>query len=81
VRHLLTGAGSGIGRELALRLRDRGDELVLVVRDPAKVADFPDATVLVADLGDPGAIERLALPDRLDSLVHAAGVVELGSVA
>jgi len=81
MRHLITGAGSGIGHELALRLRDRGDELVLVVRDPARAADFPEATVLVADLADPGAIEALDLPDRLDSLVHAAGVVELGSVS
>jgi len=81
VRHLVTGAGSGIGRELALRLRDRGDELVLVVRDPAKVADLADAAVLVADLADPDAIAGLALPDRLDSVVHAAGAVELGAVA
>jgi len=81
MRHLITGAGSGIGHELALRLRDRGDELVLVVRDPARAADFPEATILVADLADPGAIEALDLPDRLDSLVHAAGVVELGSVS
>jgi len=81
MRHLITGAGSGIGHELTLRLRDRGDELVLVVRDPARAADFPEATVLVADLADPGAIEALDLPDRLDSLVHAAGVVELGSVS
>ncbi|GAB7004067.1 SDR family oxidoreductase [Nocardioides sp. AN3] len=81
MRHLLTGAGSGIGRELARRLRDRGDELWLVVRDPAKVADdFGDAHVLVADLSDSASIGRLELPDRLDSVVHAAGVVELGSV-
>lgn len=82
MRHLLTGAGSGIGRELARRLRDRGDELVLVVRDPAKVAgEFPDARLLVADLGDASAVAALALPDRLDSVVHVAGVVELGTVA
>ena len=82
MRHLLTGAGSGIGREVARRLRDRGDELWLVVRDPARVADeFPDAHVLVADLADGTSVEGLALPDRLDSLVHAAGVVGLGPVA
>jgi NAD(P)-dependent dehydrogenase (short-subunit alcohol dehydrogenase family) len=79
--HLLTGATSGIGRELAVRLRDRGDELVLVVRDPARVRDFPDARLLVADLADPDALARLDVPDRLDSVVHAAGVVELGVVA
>jgi NAD(P)-dependent dehydrogenase (short-subunit alcohol dehydrogenase family) len=81
MRHLVTGAGSGIGRELALRLRDRGDELVLVVRDPDRVVDLPEATVLVADLADPDAIAGLALPERLDSVVHAAGTVELGAVA
>lgn len=81
MRHLITGAGSGIGHEIALRLRDRGDELVLVVRDASRATEFPDATVLVADLADPAAIEALDLPDRLDSVVHAAGVVELGPVA
>ncbi|MDH2415348.1 SDR family oxidoreductase [Nocardioides sp. CER19] len=81
-RHLLTGAGSGIGRELARRLSRRGDELWLVVRDPAKVTEeFPDARLIVADLADSTAIAGLDLPDRLDSLVHAAGVVELGAVA
>lgn len=81
MRHLLTGATSGIGLELARRLRDRGDDLVLVVRDPARAAEFPDATLLVADLADPEALAGLALPERLDSVVHAAGIVELGSVA
>jgi NAD(P)-dependent dehydrogenase (short-subunit alcohol dehydrogenase family) len=81
VKHLITGAGSGIGRELARRLHERGDELWLVVRDPAKVAELPDAHLLVADLADPAAFAGLDLPDRLDSVVHVAGVVELGSVA
>jgi NAD(P)-dependent dehydrogenase (short-subunit alcohol dehydrogenase family) len=81
MRHLLTGATSGIGLELARRLRDRGGDLVLVVRDPAKAAEFPDAEVLVADLTDAGAIAELQIPHGLDSVVHAAGIVELGAVA
>ena len=46
-------------------------------------ADLPDATVLVADLADAAAVEAVAdqLPDSLDSVVHAAGVVDLGPVA
>lgn len=78
--HLLTGATSGIGREVALRLRERGDELVLVVREPARAAEFPDARLLVADLAEPESVLELELPDRLDSVIHAAGAVRLGGV-
>jgi NAD(P)-dependent dehydrogenase (short-subunit alcohol dehydrogenase family) len=85
--HLVTGAGSGIGAVLVDRLVERGDDLVLVARSAQRAhdlrSDVPGATVLVADLGDPAAVEALAgqLPARLDSVVHAAGVVELGPVA
>lgn len=80
MRHLITGATSGIGHALACRLRDRGDELVLVVRDPQRARDFPDAELVVADLADVGAIGALGLPDRLDSVIHSAGVVALGPI-
>jgi short-subunit dehydrogenase len=85
--HLITGAGSGIGAVLADRLVERGDDLILLARSAERAhdlrADLPGATVLVADLADAEAVERLAdqLPDRLDSVVHAAGVVDLGPVA
>lgn len=85
--HLVTGAGSGIGAVLTDRLRERGDELVLLARSPERAHDLrvevPGATVLVADLADVAALQALAaeLPDRLDSVVHAAGVVDLGRVA
>jgi NAD(P)-dependent dehydrogenase (short-subunit alcohol dehydrogenase family) len=85
--HLLTGAGSGIGAVLAERLLERGDSLVALARSTERAhdlrADLPDATVLVADLADAAAVEAVAaqLPDALDSVVHAAGVVDLGPVA
>lgn len=86
-RILLTGAGSGIGEELAARLVDRGDELWLVARSAQRASDLtdrhgPGVHVLVADLADPASLTGvLGWPAELDAVVHAAGVVELGSVA
>jgi short-subunit dehydrogenase len=83
--HLLTGAGSGIGAVLARRLLDRGDEVIAIARSEERAAELSGeldgVAVLVADLGFPESVASLPLPDRLDSVVHAAGVVELGPVA
>jgi NADP-dependent 3-hydroxy acid dehydrogenase YdfG len=83
--HLLTGAGSGIGAALADVLHARGDELVLLARSEERATTFSEtyagARTVVADLADPASLASLDLPDRLDSVVHAAGVVDLGAVA
>ena len=86
MKHVLTGAGSGIGHALARRLADRGDDLVLLARDDARAAElaetFAGAQVLVADLADPGTLNGIGrqVDGPVDSLVHVAGVIQLGRV-
>ncbi len=81
--HLLTGAGSGIGSALADVLHGRGDALVLVARSSERADElasrWPGAQTVVADLAEP--LDDLELPPALDSVVHAAGAVDLGTVA
>jgi len=85
MRHLITGAGSGIGAVLAEVLLARGDDLVLLARSTERAAEleasYDGVRTVVADLADPASVEELDLPDSLDSVVHAAGVVDLGPVA
>ena len=84
--HLLTGAGSGIGAAVARALHDRGDDLVLLTRNDERAGaltqQLPGARTIVADLADVESIDRIeGIPDRLDSLLHIAGIVELATVA
>lgn len=87
--HLITGAGSGIGAAVARRLLERGDQVIAVARDAGRAreiaAQLPGASTLVADLSQPGriswALSKQNLPERIDSLLHVAGIVDLGAVA
>jgi len=90
-RVLLTGAGSGIGRRLALELATRGAQLVLVGRHEQPLTETAtmvgvrggSAHVLTADLTAPGAPERVVgsavrLLGGLDVLINNAGNVRAG---
>jgi short-subunit dehydrogenase len=79
-RAVLTGASGGLGRAFAAALGPACDELLLVGRDPtrlarAAVAAGPGARVLVADLatasGRDGVLD--AAPERVNLLINNAG--------
>ncbi|KAB8165856.1 SDR family oxidoreductase [Streptomyces sp. 3MP-14] len=86
--HVITGAGSGIGAALARELLARGDELWLWARDAGRAKElrerFGGAHTLVGDLAEPErlswALGHQSPPDRIDGLVHCAGVVELAEI-
>ena len=84
--HLLTGAGSGIGAVLAERLLERGDDLVLLARSTERAHELRERAARARPCWSPtwptrSRSSRSSCPTALDSVVHAAGVVELGPVA
>ena len=77
---LVTGAGSGIGRAIALALLTDGMHVWLVGRDRDKLARVAEdahgrASVISADLASAEGIGHVAsaIGARLDVLVHSAG--------
>jgi short-subunit dehydrogenase len=89
MKHFITGAGSGIGAAVAAALHARGDELMMLSRTKDRAeelaARFPDATLLVADLANPWALESAlaaaVLPATLDTLLLIAGIARRDTVA
>ena len=92
---LITGASSGIGRELARLYASDGAELVLIARSEDKLCQLAEelaarhgaeAQVVPADLSRPGSPREIveALVQRhidVDVLVNNAGFAALGPVA
>jgi nucleoside-diphosphate-sugar epimerase len=78
MRIVITGAAGFIGGVVARQLRARGDEVVAIVRDPARAAGLNDlgVTLVTGDLGQVGEI-ALQLAGA-DALIHIAGTYRIG---
>ena len=75
---LITGAGSGLGRELAVQASARGARVVAWDRDAAgarATAQRVNGTWAEVDVTDPQAVADAASGLRVDVLINNAGVV------
>jgi nucleoside-diphosphate-sugar epimerase len=74
----LTGATGFIGGTVAGQLRERGDEVVCLVRSPGKAAKLKElgCELVSGDLGDRAAIR--AAMEGCDGAIHAAAMYEVG---
>jgi rhamnose utilization protein RhaD (predicted bifunctional aldolase and dehydrogenase)/NAD(P)-dependent dehydrogenase (short-subunit alcohol dehydrogenase family) len=83
---LVTGAASGIGRDIAVDLSRRGANLVLVDRDGDGLLEVPtvnEKVTYAGDLTDPAVVDRavrgaVAALGGLDAVVFNAGIASTG---
>lgn len=86
-RVFLTGATSGIGREMALQLRAAGALVFATGRNAAALEEFgPAPATHAADLSDPAAVDDLAAwlereAGTLDAVILNAGLGHWRSIA
>jgi nucleoside-diphosphate-sugar epimerase len=78
VKVFVTGATGFIGGEVVRQLRDRGDDVVCLVRSPEKAGKLTEmgCELVAGDLGDGDAI-RAGL-EGCDALIHSAAMYEVG---
>jgi nucleoside-diphosphate-sugar epimerase len=78
VKVFLTGGTGFIGGTVARRLRERGDDVVCLVRNPGKAAKLTElgCGLVDGDLGDGDALRRGM--EGCDAVVHAAAMYKVG---
>jgi dihydroflavonol-4-reductase len=78
MRVVVTGATGFIGGVVARQLRARGDDVIAIVRDPARATDLGDVGIELA-AGDLSEIDQIAGQlAGADALVHMAGSYRIG---
>jgi len=75
---VITGGAGFVGGAVARELLGRGDDVVAVVRDPAKAAALNEigAELVADDLSDVGRLAEVL--EGADSVIHAAGSYRVG---
>ena len=81
MKALITGASSGIGRDMARELAKRGYSLILVARDKEKLQQLQqelrtDVKIIVADLANESKLKEvyvLCKNENIDVLINNAG--------
>ena len=78
MRAFVTGGTGFIGGQLVRRLRERGDDVVALVRSPEKASALRDlgAELVEGDLTDADAIRRSA--EGSDAVFHGAAIYKVG---
>ena len=78
MRAFVTGATGFIGGHLARKLRERGDEVVALVRSPEKAAELKrqGAELVEGDISNPEAIRRGT--EGADAVFHGAAIYKVG---
>lgn len=79
MRYAITGATGFIGGVLARQLRDAGQDVVALARDPRRAGALTNlgVTLVRGDLDNPRALNKLC--DGADGLFHVAGWYKIGS--
>jgi NAD(P)-dependent dehydrogenase (short-subunit alcohol dehydrogenase family) len=91
---IITGAGRGIGREIALMCAEAGADVVLTSRSAGQLEEVAaeiermkkgSATVIAADLAEAAAVDQIVKPTiekfgKIDVLVNNAGVNSIGNL-
>jgi dihydroflavonol-4-reductase len=78
VRVVLTGGTGFVGGAVAQRLLDRGDDVVALIREPARAESLAEigATLVEDDLSDVGRLTDAVA--GADAVIHAAGSYRVG---
>ena len=78
MRGVITGGAGFIGRAVVGKLAQRGDEVVALVRDPARARFLKDGhvTLVASDLSDEAVLARQF--KGMDAVIHAAGQYRIG---